>query len=121
MVFLLEGGGLIGSRGCLLYQPSSRESFFSGGTSFEGGGANSRGGLLEVLQYFVPHHLQTLDYEWISESPAMDAIQLLTNLGGTMSLWAGVSTVTFMEFIDLFFSSLFGCLVRRPVRDVHVQ
>ncbi len=41
----------------------------------------------------------------------MDGMQLLTNLGGTTGLWAGTSIVTFMEFVELFFSAFFKRLM----------
>ncbi len=65
---------------------------------------------LPLIQHAIESaclQLQSLDYELISETPAMDAVQLLSNLGGTTGLWAGVSIVTFMEFIDLLLSYCF--------------
>ncbi len=57
--------------------------------------------------------LQTLDYELVVESAAMDAIQLLASLGGTSGLWAGLSIVTFVEILELLFGEFSDYFVRK--------
>ena len=47
-------------------------------------------------------YFDSLSYTLITESAAMDLVVLLSNIGGTMGLFLGVSVLTFMEFFEIF-------------------
>jgi hypothetical protein len=46
-------------------------------------------------------YFDSLSYTLISESAAMDVVALLSNIGGTMGLFLGVSVLTFMELFEI--------------------
>lgn len=57
-----------------------------------------------INQICVP--LQELNYESVVESPAQDVWVLLSNIGGTLGLYVGMSFLTLGEFAELFLRCL---------------
>ena len=51
--------------------------------------------------FFVAY--DSLTYSYSSESPSMDAVALLANLGGTLGLFMGISALTICEIFEIFF------------------
>lgn len=49
----------------------------------------------------VLQHFQELNYEAIKEAPATDVWDLLSDIGGTLGLYVGVSFLTFGEVVEL--------------------
>lgn len=60
--------------------------------------------------YVVFHHIVT---EEISERPAMEFVDLLSNIGGTMGLFIGPSLLTLTEVFELVFIYTAICWNRR--------
>uniref|UniRef100_A0A1I7ZP24 Amiloride-sensitive sodium channel subunit alpha n=1 Tax=Steinernema glaseri TaxID=37863 RepID=A0A1I7ZP24_9BILA len=51
-------------------------------------------------------YFEELNYQSIMETPAMDIFDLLSNIGGTLGLYVGMSFLTLGEFFELFLKCL---------------
>ncbi|KAK0395440.1 hypothetical protein QR680_001280 [Steinernema hermaphroditum] len=51
-------------------------------------------------------YFEELNYQSITETPAMDIFDLLSNIGGTLGLYVGMSFLTLGEFFELFMKCL---------------
>ncbi len=62
-------------------------------------------------------HLQTLQYEFIREEVGYGTIDLLCDVGGTLSLLMGASLLTCCELLEVaWLAALRGCCVRHRRR-----
>ena len=44
----------------------------------------------------------SLEYEYITEKPKMNLVDLLANIGGTLGLCLGISVLSFIEIFEIF-------------------
>ena len=63
-----------------------------------------------VLQVNI--FLTSLTYENIQETPAMDVAQLMSNLGGVIGLYLGVSIVAAFEVFELIIRLIISCFYK---------
>ena len=54
----------------------------------------------------------SLTYENIQETPAMDVAQLMSNLGGVIGLYLGVSIVAAFEVFELIIRLIISCFYK---------
>ena len=52
-------------------------------------------------------------YTHISEWPKWNVVMLLSNFGGQLGLFVGMSMLSFLEFVDLFFKIIFYFFKKR--------
>jgi hypothetical protein len=62
-------------------------------------------------------------YLTISESPKMDAVALLANIGGQLSLFLGISIFSFVGIFELLIELVFVscCKTKKPVNSIKVK
>ena len=68
-------------------------SLFSGETLSQEEKANS------IIKFNI--YYDSLAYKITTESKAMDMVALLSNIGGTLGLFLGVSVLTIVELLDI--------------------
>lgn len=63
-------------------------------------------------------YMKNLKYTLISQQPLMGINDLISNIGGMISLFVGISFISVFEIFELFFISI-GCLCRRKKNQVN--
>ena len=54
-----------------------------------------------------------MQYKTISEKQKYQGIDLLSNLGGELGLWLGISLMTFVEIVELVYNLIYGFIKYR--------
>ncbi|XP_046578813.1 amiloride-sensitive sodium channel subunit gamma-like [Haliotis rubra] len=70
---------------------------------------NSRDNLLSINVYFSELSLQTIE-----EEPAYEFASLLSDFGGQLGLWMGISVLSICEVLELFYLLMANCFKPRP-------
>ena len=53
-------------------------------------------------------YYDSLSYTVLTETASLDIITLMSNIGGTLGLFLGVSLLTFVEFVEIILAFIFG-------------
>ena len=53
-------------------------------------------------------YYDSLSYTVLTETASLDIITLMSNIGGTLGLFLGVSLLTFVEFVEIVLAFIFG-------------
>ena len=59
--------------------------------------------LYDMYIFRVEVYFETLSYEMVREQPQYGWEHLLSNIGGALGLWLGLSIITVFEFCELIF------------------
>ena len=65
-----------------------------------------------ILNVYFPE----LKYTEVSETPKIGVISLISNIGGTLGLFLGISLLSFVEIVEIFFEILFILFTRNESR-----
>ena len=58
----------------------------------------------KFIQLFV--YYDSFKYAYSTDTPSMDIVMLLGNIGGTLGLFLGVSVLTAVEFIEIIIQAI---------------
>jgi hypothetical protein len=55
-------------------------------------------------------NFETLSYKYIGEKAVMSIVDLLAHIGGQMSLFLGISVLSFFEIFEILYEVIYICL-----------
>jgi hypothetical protein len=67
-----------------------------------------------ILNVYFPQ----LKYTEVSETPKVGVISLISNIGGTLGLFLGISLLSFVEIVEIFFEIVFILFTKKNKLDV---
>ena len=59
-------------------------------------------------------YYEDLKYTWINQQPKIELFGLISNIGGSLSLFVGISFISFLELFEVFTEIFFIYLRKSP-------
>jgi hypothetical protein len=57
---------------------------------------------------YIRIYYDDLKYTWINQQPKIELFGLISNIGGSLSLFVGISFISFLEFFEITFEFIYN-------------
>ena len=57
---------------------------------------------------YIRIYYEDLKYTWINQQPKIELFGLISNIGGSLSLFVGISFISFLEFFEITFEFIYN-------------